>query len=80
MTMKRTTARTFAIAVAAALALSIAPKAQADDKGCSNETLQGTFAYTTTGFIVAPPPIAGPFASVGLQTFDGKGVTTAVAQ
>ena len=75
--MKRTNiANTFAITVATALALGIAPAAQADNKGCSNSTLKGIFAYTNTGFLTSP---AGPFAGVGTQTFDGNGTTTAVA-
>ncbi len=78
--MKRTTtANTFAIAFATVVSLGIAPQAQADDKGCSNATLTGTFGITATGSIVAPPPIAGPFANVGTQTFDGKGGTTGTA-
>jgi len=73
-TMKRTAiAKTFAITVATALALGIAPKAKADGPGCSNATLKGTFAYTSTGFGTAPPAPAFPFAEVGTQTFDGKG-------
>jgi hypothetical protein len=32
-----------------------------------------------TGFITAPAALAGPFAEVGTQTFDGKGNTTAAA-
>ena len=68
-----------AVTVATALALGIAPVAQAADKGCSNTTLLGTFAYRITGFITAPPAEAGPFASVGTQIFDGKGGTTATA-
>jgi len=67
------------LAGATAFVLGIVPAAQADDKGCSNATLKGTFGYTTTGFITAPPTLAGPFASVGTQTFDGKGATTARA-
>lgn len=78
--MKRTTiANTFVITVAMALALGIAPTAQADDKGCSNATLKGTFAYTNTGFLTAPPAQAGPFAGVGTENFDGNGGTTATA-
>ena len=78
--MKRSTiAKTFTIAAVTALALGIAPAAKADDKGCTNATLRGTFAYTMTGFIMAPPAFAGPFAEVGTQTFDGKGATTAAA-
>ena len=74
-----TIAKTFTIAAVTALALGIAPTAKADDKGCSNASLQGTFAYTSTGSISAPPEIAGPFAEVGTQTFDGNGGTTATA-
>ena len=78
--MKRTTlANIFAIAVGTALALGIEPTAWADDQVCSNATLNGTFVYTNTGFITAPPAQAGPFAGVGTQTFDGKGATTATA-
>jgi hypothetical protein len=76
--MKFSTTRTFAMAIVA-LALVIAPTAKADDKGCTNASLQGTFAYTSTGFIAAPPEIAGPFAEAGTQYFDGRGSTTAAA-
>ena len=63
MIMKRSTiAKTFAIAAVTALALGIAPTAKADNKGCSNATLKGTFAHTATGFVTAPPAMAGPFA------------------
>jgi hypothetical protein len=80
MIMKRTNiANTLAITVATTLALGIAPTAQAADKGCSNATLNGTFAYTNTGFVTAPPALAGPFAGVGTQNFDGSGGTTATA-
>jgi hypothetical protein len=80
MIMKRTPiAKTFAITVAAALALGIAPKAKADGPGCSKASLNGTFAYTSTGFNTAPPAPVGPFAEVGTQTFDGKGNTTGAA-
>src|ERR1700686_216188 len=76
--MKRSTiAKTFTIAAVTALALGIAPTAKADDKGCSNATLLGTFAFQTTGFITAPPALAGPFGGVGTQTFDGSGATPA---
>jgi hypothetical protein len=78
MIMKPSTiAKAFATTLAA-LALGIAPNAKADE-GCSNATLKGTFSYTSTGFITAPPALAGPFAEVGTQTFDGKGGTTAAA-
>ena len=78
MIMKCSIARTFTMAAVTALALAISPTAKADDKGCSNATLQGTFAYTSTGFITAPPDFAGPFAETGTQIFDGRGGTTGV--
>ena len=78
--MKRSTiAKTFAIALLNALALGVASTAKAADLGCSNATLKGTFAYTSTGVIVAPADIAGPIAEVGIQSFDGNGGTTATA-
>jgi hypothetical protein len=77
MIMKRSIARTFTIAAFTAFTLAISPTANANDKGCTNATLQGTFAYTSTGFITAPPQFAGPFAEAGTQVFDGKGGTTA---
>ncbi len=77
MIMKPSIAKTFTMAAVTALALAISPTAKADDKGCSNVTLTGTFAYTSTGFITAPPDFAGPFAETGTQIFDGRGGTTA---
>ena len=75
--MKRSTiAKTFTIAAITAIALSIAPTAMADDKGCSNATLKGTFAHIGTGIITAPPAMAGPFAGLGTETFDGNGGVT----
>jgi hypothetical protein len=82
MLMKRNiVARAFAITITSALGLASAPSARAaDDKVCSNATLAGTFGYTITGVVLsAPPPLAGPFASVGRQSFDGKGHTSATA-
>ena len=78
--MKRSTiAKNFAIAAVTAVALGIAPAAMADNKGCANSTLRGTFAYSASGFITTPQFLAGPFAEVGTQTFDGRGTTTAAA-
>lgn len=73
-----TTAKTLAATALAVLALGMASTANAEDKGCSEANLQGTFAYTSTGFIVAAPiaAIVGPAAEVGTQTFDGKGNVT----
>src|SRR5215472_448995 len=78
--MKRyTIAKTFTIAAIAVLALGMSPSAKADNKGCSNATLTGTFAHTASGFEIAPPAIAGPVAGVGTDTFDGKGGVTTSA-
>lgn len=74
-----TIAKTFTMAAVTLLALGIGPTARAADKGCSIATLQGTYAYTSTGSIIAPPELAGPLAEVGTQTFDGNGGTTATA-
>jgi hypothetical protein len=79
MIMKPSTiAKTLTIAAVTALVLGIAPKAKAEDRGCSEATLKGTFSYTSTGFIVAAPvpPLVGPYAEVGTQHFDGKGGVT----
>ena len=44
-TMKRNTiAKAFTIAAVAAIALGIAPSANAQNKGCSNASLKGTWA------------------------------------
>jgi hypothetical protein len=51
-------------------------------KECSIATLHGGFGYTSTGTLLdtyVPPPLAGPFAEVGRQTFDGKGNTEGTA-
>ena len=70
-------AKTFTIAAVIAVALAVAPIAKAEGKGCSNATLKGTFADKDTGFITAPPAMAGPFAGVSTETFDGNGTVTA---
>jgi hypothetical protein len=61
--------------------LGILPRAQADEhRECSNASLQGSFGFTSTGTLLAlPSPLAGPFAEVGRQTFDGNGNTDATA-
>jgi hypothetical protein len=74
--MKRST---IAFTAITAFALAMTPGAKAEDKGCTNHILQGTFAYTATGSAVAPPQIAGAAAEVGQQTFDGRGGTTITA-
>lgn len=76
MIMKRTLAKTFTIAALTALALGIGPTAKADDQGCRNATLNGTFSYKGTGTIVSPAALAGPIDEVGTLTFNGNGVVT----
>jgi hypothetical protein len=82
--MKRTNIpTTLVIIFTTVIALGIAPRAQADEHDrCSNATLRGSFGYTSTGTLLdtyVPPPLAGPFAEVGKQTFDGRGKTEATA-
>jgi hypothetical protein len=77
--MKPTTsAKTFTIAIATALALGIAPWAMADERGCSEESLKGIFGHTSIRSILAAPirALVGPSAEVGTQYFDGKGGVT----
>jgi hypothetical protein len=77
MIMKRSTvAKALAIAAVAALALGFAPTAKADNKGCSNTTLKGTFVDNASGFSTSPPAMAGPLGGVLAETFDGKGAMT----
>jgi hypothetical protein len=73
-----TTVKIFAVAAVTAFALGTAPTASAENRGCSEASLHGTFVYTSTGYIVAAPipSLVGPFAEVGTQTFDGKGDVT----
>ena len=79
--MNRTVIRNiFTVSLTTVLAVALATTAQAGDKECSNATLTSTLAYTNTGFFTAaaaPPLQAGPFAGVGVETFDGNGGTTA---
>ncbi len=82
--MKRTIAPTLFIAVfATVFFLGIVPRAEAGmDKDCSNATLRGSFGYTSIGTLLdsyVPRPLAGPFAEVGRQRFDGRGDTDATA-
>lgn len=72
-----TTAKTFTLAALTALALGVAPAAQADNKGCSNVSLKGTFADKDIGFFTAPNAAPIPFAAINAITFDGNGNMTA---
>lgn len=47
-----------------------APRARA---GCSDVTLRGTWAFTTTGTIILPNVGPAPVGAVGRINFDGKG-------
>ena len=71
-----TIAKTFAIGAVATLALGLAPTAKAQRKECSVATLEGSFVRRDTGFVIAPPAIAGPLAGVSLVIFDGNGTFT----
>ena len=47
---------------------------------CSNTSLRGSFGFTSQGTLLAlPAPLAGPFAEIGRQTFDGSGNTDGAA-
>ena len=70
---RSTIAKTFASGALAALVLGLAPMAKAQ---CSVATLAGSFVRRDTGFVMAPPAIAGPLAGVHLVTFDGNGTFT----
>ena len=70
--------KTFKIAAIAVIALVMAPAAKAQATGCTNAMLRGTFVYTLAGVLV-DPALAGQWAEVGTQTFDGRGGTTATA-
>jgi hypothetical protein len=61
---------------------SIVPSVQAQDddndrhtcpRNCSTETLEGCYATNISGIVVSNAPILGPFADVGVLTFDGNG-------
>src|SRR5262245_51579820 len=72
---------TLVVAFATPFVLGIVPQAQAtEDSACSTVSLQGSFGFTSTGALLAlPPPLAGPFAEIGRQTFDGQGNTEGTA-
>jgi hypothetical protein len=73
--MKRTT--TLAIVFTTLFVPGLVPEARAGDhRGCSTESLHGSFGFTAQGTLLAlPPPLAGPFGEIGRQTFDGQGNT-----
>jgi len=73
---RNTIANTFAIGAVAALALGLTPMAKAERKECSIATLEGSFVRKDTGFVLAPPTVAGPLAGVHLLNFSGQGTFT----
>ena len=74
--MKRSTiAKTLTIAAVSALALGIAPTAKAADKGCSNTSIKGTFAFKATGSVIDPTGVV-LLDVVFALTFDGNGALT----
>ena len=75
MKPSNTTAKTFTLAALAVLALSIAPTAKAANKGCSNASLTGTFAFRGTGSHTLPDGLH-LLDVVFVQTFDGNGALT----
>jgi hypothetical protein len=76
--MKRNTiGKTFTLAAVTALALAVAPGVIAADFGCTNVSIQGTFAFNGVGSIVSPANQAGPLALVNTLTFDEYGNITA---
>ena len=52
-------------------AMSLATNAQAEHKGCSVASLNGSFGFYRTG-----STSAGPLAALGMFTFDGKGTVS----
>lgn len=77
--MKRITLGTkFTTLTLTALAMCLAPSSNAADKGCSNASLQGSFADKDAGWIIPGPNAAPvPFAGVNSIAFDGAGNMTA---
>jgi hypothetical protein len=65
-------------AAIAMVALGLAASARAESN-CSVATLKGTFGFNANGFLTAPSPGPGPFAAIGVQSFDGKGNTAATS-
>jgi hypothetical protein len=72
--MNRQSVRTICLA---ALVIGLAAVVGAQDRGCSNASLRGTWGYTETGSVIAPTPTGGTVtllaAAVGTYTFDNDG-------
>ena len=75
--MKRSTiAKTFTIAAVAALAVGIAPTANATDRGCTNATLWALSPSKAPERFIFPPAGGCPLLAVVTCTFDGNGSLT----
>jgi hypothetical protein len=75
--MKRSTiAQTFALAAIAGIVLGLAPTAKAADKGCSSDSLKGTFVFRATGVVFEANGSVSTLAVLFTQTFDGNGGLT----
>src|SRR3989475_5254945 len=77
-TLKEKSMNTNWITVAlTAMLLAAAPNLHA---ACSNESVHGTYGYSSQGFVSVTPDISPalflPQAQTGLVTFDGKGIVT----
>jgi hypothetical protein len=73
--MKRSMiAKMFSIATVAALAVAIAPAANATDRGCTNASIKGTFAFQASGTVLESP--VALLDVLFAQTFDGNGGLT----
>jgi hypothetical protein len=68
----------FAAPALAFAGLAMAQSAGTESLGCSNATLNGSYAFQITGQILAPAPVAGPVSGVALTVFDGFGNLTQV--
>lgn len=58
----------FVRALAVAMLLGLAPGIHAEDRSCSNASLNGSYGFYRTGTTGS-----GPLAAVGIISFDGKG-------
>ncbi len=61
-----------------ALALAASAASSAHAAGCSNYTVQGSYAFTIHGTIFLPNGATIVLDGIALQTFDGKGNVTQV--
>lgn len=69
MNFAKSACATFVLLAASAFCSAQIPGGQQ----CSNATLNGNYAFTIVGQILAPAPAAGLVSGVALSTFDGQG-------